>query len=273
MTPLTEIRAVRGLVPLNLGELWEYRELVYFLLSREVKGRYRQMALGPLWIIISPLVNMAVFTVLFGVIAKLPSDNIPYPLFNYAGLLPWGFFSGGLMAAAGSLQGFKSLVSKVYFPRLVAPVVGVLGAFLDFAVSFVILLGLMAVYGFWPGLNAVFILFYLLLAGLCGLGVGLWVAPAAVHYRDVTNIVQYGVRFWMYATPVVYASSVVPERFKPFYYLNPMTHAIEGFRWALLGTARPPVGGTLLAFVGVTLLLVAGAYVFKRGERTIVDVA
>jgi lipopolysaccharide transport system permease protein len=270
---VTEIRAVRGLVPLNLRELWEFRDLVLFLLWRDVAGRYRQMALGPLWILLSPVTNMVLFTVIFGQVARLPSDGIPYPLFSFSALLPWTLFSGCLFAAAGSLLSHKHLISKVYFPRLAVPLVGALSALADFLVSFVVLVGMMLAYGFAPGWQALWLPVFLLLAMATGLAVGLWWASWIVHYYDLQNVLGYLVRVWMYATPVVYASSLIPERWRTLYRLNPMTGVTDGVRWCLLGVGEPRWGLLGLAFAIVLPVLVAGAYYFRNTERSIVDIA
>ncbi len=271
--PITEIKAVETWVPLNLRELWEYRELVYFMIARDVKGRYRQMALGPLWYVLHPLASMVLYTLIFGVVAKLPSDGVPYPLFNYAALLPWNFFLGAVAGASNSLFSYKHLISKVYFPRLVVPVVGVLAGLVDLTIQFVILLGMMMYYGYRPTWTIVFIPLFLLLAVMTALAVGLCTAPLRVHYYDVGDILGFVMRFWMYATPVVYAISIVPAQWLPLYWLNPMTVVVEGFRWALLGTGEPPTGHFFVAMGLVTPVLIFGAYYFRRAERNIVDIA
>lgn len=273
----TRIESPRGLVPLNLHELWEYRELIYFMLWRDVKGRYRQMAFGPLWMVINPLLNTALFVVMFGVVAKLPTDGLPAPLFMYSALLVWSFFTGGLFSAANSLMSYRDLISKIYFPRLVVPLVGIASAFVDFLISFVLLLGMMAYYGCAPSWQIAWLVPYLLLAVCTGLGVGLWFASWIVHFRDVSNILGYMVRFWMYACPVVYSSSMaakyLPEHWMFLYNLNPMTVVIEGVRWALLGVGKGPDLFLLLAYMLVLPLMVSGAYYFRRTERSIVDIA
>lgn len=268
-----EIRAPRGLVPLNLHELWEYRQLAYFLLARDIKGRYRQMAFGPLWMVLSPMLNTVVFTLVFGMLARLPSDGIPYPLFNYSAVLPWTFFSTCVFTAAGSLLNYKDLISKVYFPRLTIPIVGVLSALIDFAISFVILLGLALYFGYYPTWHLVWIPLFLLLAAVTGLSIGLWFAAWIVHFRDVNALLQYIIRGWMYVTPVVYAASMIPDRWKPLYRANPMTTVIEGFRWALLGVGDFSIQRFFVALTTVTLIAIAGAYYFRRTERSIVDIA
>lgn len=270
---IQRIQPVHGLIPLNLHELWEYRELVFFFLWRDVKGRYRQMALGPFWIVLAPLVNMVLFTIIFGMAAKFPMDDVPRPLFIYSALLPWGFFAGSLTTSANSLLSGRALISKVYFPRLTMPIVGVFSAFIDFLISFCILLVMTLAYGYPPTVNMLFIPVFLLLAALTGLAVGLWAATWIVHFRDVNNILTYGVKLWMYASPVVYSASVIPERFRALYQVNPMTNVIDGFRWCMLGVGTVSVGMTVVSFAIVMPVLISGAYYFRRTERSIVDIA
>lgn len=271
---LTEISAPRGLVPLNLHEIWEYRELVFFMLWRDVKGRYRQMALGPLWMIINPIMNVIVFTILFGIMAKFPSDGVPYPLFNYSALLIWSFFTASLFTTAGSLIGYRDLISKVYFPRLSIPLVGVLSALVDFSISFVLLLGACVYFGYCPTWRLVFVPVFLVMAASVGLAVGLWFASWIVHFRDVNAVLGYMVRAWMYMTPVVYSAAFIPEKWRWVLELNPLTSVVQGFRWSVLGLGRPPpLGGTMFQYLVVALVLVGGAYYFRKTERSIVDIA
>lgn len=267
------IEPVKGRVPLHLHELWEYRDLIWFFLARDIKGRYRQMALGPLWLVMGPLLNMILYSIMFGKVAKLPSEGIPYPLFIYSALLPWTLFAASLTAASNSLLGYRDLIAKVYFPRLTIPVVGVLGALVDFVVSFVILIVMMGVYGFLPGAGFGLLPVSLLLAGMTGLAVGLWWASWIVHYRDLATVLNYLVRVWMFASPVVYASSFVPEHWRHLYRLNPMTNVIESFRWGLLGVGSWSPWMMVLSFGVVVLFLVGGAYHFRKTERSIVDIA
>lgn len=272
-SPAIEICAPRGLVPLNLHELWEYRELAWFLLMRDIKGRYRQMAFGPLWMILSPLLNTLVFTLVFGMLAKLPSEGVPYPLFNYSALLPWTFFSTCVFTSAGSLLNYRDLISKVYFPRLIIPVVGVMSALVDFAISFVLLIGMGIYFGYYPTARVVFVPVFLSLAAITALAVGLWFASWIVHFRDVQALLQYIVRGWMYVTPVVYASSLIPEKWLPLYRANPMTAVVEGFRWCVIGSGDFSWTQFLIACVWTIPLAIAGAYYFRRTERSIVDIA
>lgn len=271
--PVLVIKPTSGWSSLALRDVWEYRELTYYMLTREIKGRYRQMALGPLWIVLGPLLSIALNSVVFGTLADLPSDGIPYPLFNFAGLLPWNFFMAALNASSNSLLNYRSLISKVYFPRLIIPIVGVLSNLVDFFISFMIFLGMMLAYGYTPGWGLVLVPFMLLVASLTGMAVGLWASSWIVHYRDVNTLLGYLTRFWMYATPIVYAASVVPERWRPLYKMNPMTNVVEGFRWALLGQGRAPDGYFLLSALIVLPVLISGLYYFRRTERSIIDIA
>lgn len=272
-TPFFTIEPTTGWGRLGLREVWEYRDLLYFLLWRDVKGRYKQMALGPLWIVIHPLLNMVIFSLVFGVVAKLPSNGVPYPIFTYTAILPWSFFASAVMGATHSLLSQRHLITKVYFPRLIVPIVSVLAGLVDFSISFVILLIMMPCYGYVPGWQIVTLPFFLLLAASIGLAVGLWSATWVVHYHDVGELISYLIRGWMYLTPVVYAMSIIPERWQPLYRLNPMTNVIEGFRWALLGAGSPPDIFLLFSVILTVPLLIGGAYYFRRTERTIVDVA
>jgi lipopolysaccharide transport system permease protein len=268
-----EISAVRGTVPLNLREIWQYRDLLFFFLWRDLKGRYRQMALGPLWIFVGPVVNMLLFTLVFGKLAGLGPEGVPYPLFNFTALLVWGLFAGTAQSTASSLLDARFLISKVYFPRLVMPLVGVLSSLFNFLVSFLILGGLMWLYH-WPlGAESLFLPLYLILAVLCGLGVGLWWAAWIVHYRDLQMVLDYLLKGWMYACPVVYASALVPEPWRFLYYLNPMANVIDGVRWCILGMAPPPWRMVGLGFLVVVPMMILGAYHFRRTERNIVDIA
>lgn len=271
--PVLIIQPTTGWGRLALHEVWEYRDLLYFLLWREIKGRYRQMALGPLWIVIHPFLNMVIFSLIFGFVAKLPSDGVPYPIFTYTAILPWTFFSSAVIGSTQSLLSHRHLITKVYFPRLIVPIVSVLAGVIDFSISFVILLGMMAYYGYFPGWQVLILPFFLLLAAAIGLAVGLWTATWVVHYHDVAELVAYLVRGWMYVTPVVYAMSIIPERWRALYRLNPMTNVIEGFRWALLGVGTPPDVFLAASVLLAILLLLGGAYYFRHTERTIVDVA
>jgi lipopolysaccharide transport system permease protein len=269
---VTRIQATKGWGSLKLDELWRYRDLIYFMVWREIVGRYKQMALGPLWLVIQPLFLIVMNTLIFSTLAKLPSDGIPYPLFNFAGVLPWQFFAGALARVSGSLANNQHLITKVYFPRLVMPIVGALSGALDFLVSLGLFLMIMPFYRVVPGINVLAVPFLLLLAGTIALAIGLWLASLQARFRDVGFMLTYILQAWMYATPVVYASSVIPEQWQFVYRLNPMTTVVEGFRLALLGQGTLQWLPALISVAIVLLFLVTGAYVFRRSERTIVDV-
>ncbi len=265
------VQASRGWGRLALHEIWEYRELLWFLTTRDIKARYRQMALGPLWILINPLVNMIIFSVIFGGLARLPSEGIPYPIFTYTALLPWEYFSTAAGDSVSSLVTRMSVISKVYFPRMVVPISSVISGLVDLAVSFVVLLGMMLFYGYIPTWKVLTLPLFILLAMMTALGVGLWGATVAVRFRDLRHAITYGIRVWMYATPVAYSASLIPENWLWLYKLNPLYWVIEGFRWALLGSGQAPEPLMLIPIGMVIALLISGAFIFKRTERTIVD--
>lgn len=268
------IQASTGWSTLGLKDLWEYRDLLYFMVWRDLKARYRQTALGPLWIILQPLLSMVLYTFIFGAIAKLPSEGQPYAVFSYVALLPWGFFSTAFSNGVNGLSGGLGLSSKVYFPRLIVPLSNILSSLVDLGISFVILFGMLIFYDIRPTWGIIFLPIYLLLAASIGLGVGLWFSGLVVKFRDIGQVTSYLVRVWMYATPVVYSIEIVPEQWRTLYRLNPMTGVIEGFRWALLGTGQAP-DWLLMSLSGLIsfLVLVIGIYIFKRVERSIVDLA
>lgn len=269
--PVTIVQPTHGRGSLALHELWQYRDLLWLWTWRGIKASYRQMALGPLWVVITPLTRMVIFSLIFGQLAKLPSDGLPYPIFTYTALLPWTYFSGAASGSVGSLVSSMNLISKVYFPRLIVPISAVLSGLVNLAISFLVLLGMMAYYGFVPSLALLLLPFYLLLAAATALGVGLWSAALTVRFRDLKFVVDYGLSAWMYATPVAYSASLIPERWRLLYQLNPMYWVVEGFRWALLGTGQPPQLLMLVPVGVVLLLLLSGAFIFRRTERTIVD--
>lgn len=269
--PITVIEPSPGWGALKLTELWEYRELLYFLIWREIKVRYKQTALGAGWAVIQPLATMMVFSVFFGKLGKIPSDGIPYPIFSYTALLPWTFFANGMSQASNSLVGSANLITKVYFPRLVMPLSGVLSGLIDFAIAFFVLLGMMVFYQVWPTTAVVWLPLFLLLALITALGVGLWLSALNVQYRDIRYVVPFLVQFWLFATPIAYPSSLLSEPWRTIYGLNPMAGVVEGFRWALLGS-NPP-GAMLAVSASVAILLVtSGLYYFRRMEKTFADV-
>jgi lipopolysaccharide transport system permease protein len=258
-------------IPIDLPELWDYRELLYSFTWRDVKIRYKQTVLGFLWAIIQPLFMMLIFTVFFGRLAKIPSDGIPYPLFVLAALLPWTLFAEGVTRSTSSMVTNAGIMTKVYFPRLIMPVSGILSPLVDFAVSFSLLLLMMAWFGFIPTLNIVFLPLFILLALATSLGVGLWLSALNVQYRDFQYTIPFMIQLGLFASPVVYPASLVPEPVRFLYGLNPMAGVIEGFRWALLGTQIP--GTMILVSVGmVVALLVSGAFYFRRMEQYYADV-
>ncbi len=266
------IRPSTGWVSLRLRELWEYRELLYFLAWRDVKVRYKQTALGAAWAILQPVFAMLVFSIVFGRLAKIPSDGVPYPVFAYCALLPWQLFAHALTESGNSLVANERLITKVYFPRLVIPLATLLAGLVDFGIAFLVLLGMMAYYGIAPTAAMVALPFFLLLALATALGVGLWLSALNVQYRDVRYTIPFLTQFWLFATPVAYPASLVPEPWRALFGLNPMAGVVEGFRWALLGTAKGP--GTLLVVSSavVLVLLVGGLYYFRRMEKSFADV-
>ena len=270
--PAIVIQPTRGLVSLQLRALWEYRELLYFLAWRDIKVRYKQTALGVAWVVLQPLVSMVIFSLLFGVLLKVPSGDVPYPIFAYAALLPWNYFASSLNRSSTSLVGSAHLITKVYFPRLVIPISGVLSGLVDFAIAFVVLIGLMVYFRIAPTMNVVFLPGFILLAMATALGFGLWLSALNVRYRDINYLVPFLVQMWMYLTPVIYGSTLIPERFRFLLALNPMTGVVEGFRWALLDTDTAPGPMVFLSAVAAGVILVSGAYYFRRMEKTFADV-
>ena len=256
---------------IGFRELWEYRELLYFLTLRDIKVRYKQTALGAAWAIIQPLFMMLVFSLFFGRLAKVPSDGIPYPVFTFCALLPWQLFAHALTESSNSLVANERLISKVYFPRLVVPIAAVLGGLVDFGVAFIILLLMMLYYGIVPGIAVLLLPAFVVLAVLTALAVGLWLSALNVKYRDVRYTINFLIQFWLFATPVAYPSSIVPERWRALYGLNPMAGVVEGFRWALLG--KQPPGAMLAVSVGaVIVILIGGLYYFRRMEQEFADI-
>lgn len=269
--PTLIIRPPRKWVPVDLHELWNYRELLTSFTLRDIKIRYKQTGLGFAWAIIQPLFMMLIFTIIFGGFAKIPSDGIPYPLFSFAALLPWMLFSEGLTRSTMSMVANSNIMTKVYFPRLIMPISGILSPLVDFAVSISILILMMAYYGFVPTINVVFLPLFILLALATSLGIGLWLSALNVKYRDFQYTVPFIIQLWMYASPVVYPASMIPEAIRPLYGLNPMAGVIEGFRWALLGTEIP--GSMIFVSVGVVVvLLVSGMFYFRRMEQYYADI-
>jgi len=257
---------------LGLHELWEYRELLYFFVWRDIKVRYKQTALGVAWAIIQPFFAMVVFSVFFGRLAKLPSDGIPYPIFSYAALVPWTFFANGLNHASNSLVGSAHLLTKVYFPRLMIPLCSVLSGLIDFILAFIVLLAMMFYYGITPTINILWLPLLLLLALISALGAGLWLSAMNVKYRDVRFILPFLTQLWLFVTPIVYPSSLLSELWRTLFGINPMAGVVEGFRWALLGKPQAPGPMIIISAVIALLLLVGGACYFRRMEKTFADI-
>ena len=266
------IEPPRGWAALELRELWLYRELLFFLAWRDIKLRYKQTALGAAWAILQPLLTMVIFSVIFGQLAKLPSDGIPYPIFTYAALLPWQLFSFALTNSSNSLINSQNLISKVYFPRLIIPLASTLAGLMDFAIAFLVLLGLMAYYHITPTMAILYLPLFLILALLSALAVGVWLSALSVEYRDVRYIVPFLTQFWMYATPIAYASSLIPENWRLLYGVNPMTGVVEGFRWALLGIQTSGGSMILVSAAVVVVMFISGLYYFRRMENNFADV-
>ncbi len=269
--PTLVIRPPRKWVPVNLHELWSYRELIAAFTMRDVKLRYKQTGLGIAWALLQPLLTMVIFTIFFGGLAKIPSNGVPYPLFVLAALLPWTLFAEGLTRSTNTMVTNSTIMTKVYFPRLIMPLSSVISPLVDFAVSFIVLLAMMVYYGYAPTVNIVFLPLFLLLALATSLGVGLWLSALNVKYRDFQYTVPFLIQIWMFASPVVYASSIVPESLRVWYGLNPMTGVIEGFRWALLGNGTPSAM-VLVSVVMVLIILISGMFYFRRMEQYYADI-
>jgi len=261
-----------GWVSLRLQELWEYRELLYFLIWRDVKVRYKQTLLGAGWAIIQPVFTMLVFSLFFGRLAKVPSDGIPYPLFSYTALVPWTFFAQGLAQSSDSLVGSSNLIKKIYFPRLAIPVGTVCAGMIDFALAFGVLILLSFSYGIRPTINVLWLPLFVLLALVTALGVGLWLSAFNVKYRDVKYVVPFFTQIWMFATPIAYPSSLLSGKWRIVYGLNPMAGVVEAFRWALLGAKTAPTAMIALSWLAALAILVGGAYYFRRMEKSFADV-
>lgn len=269
---ITRIGPSKGWVSLKLRELFEYRELLYFLVWRDIKVRYKQTALGASWAIIQPFFTMVVFSLFFGRLAKVPSDGVPYPIFSFAALVPWTFFATSLINSSNSLVGSANLIKKVYFPRLAIPIATVLSGLVDFAIAFVMLIGMMLWYGIPLTVHTLWLPLFLLLAVATSLGVGLWLSAMNVEYRDVKYVVPFLTQFWMLATPVAYPSSLLSGKWRAVYALNPMVGVVEGFRWSLLGTKTNLGSIILVSSVTAAVILISGAFYFRRMERTFADV-
>jgi lipopolysaccharide transport system permease protein len=270
--PLVHIEPTKGWVSLRLRELWEYRDLFYFFVWRDIKVRYRQTVMGASWAIIQPFFSMVVFSLFFGRLAKVPSDGIPYPIFSYAALVPWTFFANALTQSSNSLVLNANMVKKIYFPRLIMPSANVLSGLLDFVLAFIVLLGMMFYFGFTPTLMALWLPLFLFLALITSLGVSLWLSAMNVQFRDVRYTVPFLTQAWLFITPIAYPSSLLEEPWRTLYGINPMAGVVEGFRWALLGTDTSPGPIILVSSLVAIILLVSGSFYFRRMERTFADV-
>ena len=271
VVPVIRIEPTSGWVSLRLAELWEYRELLYFLTWRDIKVRYKQTALGASWAVLQPLMTMVVFSLFFGKLAKIPSDGIPYPVFSFAALIPWTFFANGLTQSSNSLVTSSNLVKKVYFPRLAIPIGSVLSGLVDFVIAFFVLILLMLIYGIFPTWNVLWLPLFVILTLITSLGVSLWLTTLNVKYRDVRYTVPFIVQFWLFATPIAYPSSLLSEPWRTLYGINPMVGVVESFRWALLGTQTAPGPMFAVSVVASLLILTGGAFYFRRMEKTFAD--
>ncbi len=268
---IVRIKPSSGLVSLKLNELWEYRELLYFLTWRDIKVRYKQTLLGAGWAVIQPFFTMVVFSLFFGKLAKMPSDNVPYPIFSFAALVPWTFFSNGMGQASNSLVGSANLITKVYFPRLAIPLASVLVGAVDFTLSFAVLIGMMFYFGLTPTLNIVWLPLLIVLVIVTSLGIALWLSALNVKFRDVRYVIPFLTQIWMFATPIAYPSSLLKQPWNTVYGINPMVGVVEGFRWALLGTKTAPGLMVIVSAAMSVLLLVTGAIYFRSMEKTFAD--
>jgi lipopolysaccharide transport system permease protein len=270
--PTSLIKPQRGFADLDLGAIWRRRELLYFLVWRDVKVRYKQTAIGAAWALLSPLLTVLIFAVVFGRLAKIPSDGQPYILFAFAGFLPWTYVSQALTRSAGSLVGNAQLITKVYFPRLMIPLAAVTTPAVDFCLSLLTLFGVMVWYRVIPSWSLLALPVFLLLAAMIAMAAGLWLAPLNVRYRDVNHTIPFLVQAWMYASPVVYPLSLVPEPWRFVYSLNPMVGVLEGFRWSLLGAANPSFQAIAVSAIVALPVFLGGLVFFRRMERAFADV-
>ena len=270
--PMVVILSRSGLGIPDLAEFWEYRQLLYFLVWRDIKVRYKQTFIGAAWAVFQPAMTMVIFTVIFGSLAKIPSDGLPYAVFAYTALLPWTYFSQALSRSATGLVSNAHLITKVYFPRFIIPVADIITPAVDFVFAFFLLLGLLAWFGITPSVGIVFLPAFFLLAMITALAAGLWLSPLNVRYRDVGHAIPFLIQFWMFASPIVYPISLVPESWRWIYSLNPMVGVIEGFRWGLLGKQNPDFSVMFLSVAVVLLLFAGGLVFFRRMERYFADI-
>lgn len=270
--PAVEIRPRQGLWRLDLAELWRYRELFWLFVLRELKVRYRQAAIGALWALVQPIVAVAIFAVIFGRFARMPSAGVPYVLFAFSAVLPWTYFAEALRRASTGLVGDADLIRKIYFPRLLTPLALVTAPLVDFAAGFAVLAALLIVFHVAPGPQILLLPVFLVVAAALALALALWLGPVSVRYRDVGHALPFLIQVWLYASPVAYPETIVPARWRPLYDLNPMVGVISGFRWALFGAARPDVLALGVSFGVIAVLLAGGLVFFRRMERAFADV-
>lgn len=270
--PLIHIAPSKGWMSMGLKDIWEYRELIGIFVWRDLKVRYRQTIIGALWAILQPFLTMVIFSIFFGRLAGIPSDEIPYPIFSFAGLVPWTLFANSINQASNSLVNSADMIKKIYFPRLTMPMAAVLASLVDFALSFIILLGMMLYYDFIPTINIIWLPGLILLTMMTGLGVSFWLSALNVQFRDVRYMIPFITQAWLFATPVAYPSSLLSEPWRTIYGINPMVGVIEGIRWALLGTDTAPGPLIIVSFVVAFLMLISGAIYFRRMEKTFADV-
>jgi ABC-type polysaccharide/polyol phosphate export systems, permease component len=267
-----DIRPIKGWTDIGFGELWRYRELAYFLVWRAVKIRYKQTVIGAAWAVIQPLATMLVFSLFFGRLARIPSGDIPYPVFYFAALLPWTYFAGAVQNVTNSVVEQQHVITKVYFPRLLLPISAAIPGLFDFAIGLLVFFPIMLAYQISPGKAILALPAFLLLAVLTALSVGIWLAAMNSLYRDVHHVIPFLVQIWMFASPVVYPATLVPERWRWLYGLNPMAGVIEGFRWALTGSGQPPTPMLAVSAAAVIVALTGGLIFFNRMEAIIADV-
>ena len=269
---VTRRQPARGWAWPKFRELWEYRELLFFFAWRDIKVRYKQTVLGALWAIIQPFLTMVIFSIFFGRLANVPSDGVPYPIFSYTALVPWTFFANGLAQASNSLVFSANMIKKIYFPRLALPIATVLAGVLDFALAFIVLLGIMFFYRMVPTINIIWLPFFFLMALVTSIGVSLWLSAMNVQFRDVRYTIPFLTQAWLFLTPVAYPSSSIPEPWRTLYGLNPMAGVVEGFRWALLGTDTEPGKMIIVSAMVAVTLFISGAFYFRRMEQSFADV-
>lgn len=266
------IKAKHGLINIDLKELWQYRELFWFLALRDVLVRYKQAIIGIAWAVIQPLLTMIVFSLIFGGLAKLPSDGVPYPILTFTALLPWQFFSNSMRASSQSVVMNEKLITKIYFPRLIIPTSAVISGVIDFIISFVILIIMMVWYHILPTFNFVYFPLFLVLAFMAALAVGMWLSALNVEFRDVFYVVPFLIQAGQYLSPVAYSSSIIPGKWRLLYSLNPMVGVIDGFRWSILGTASPNWGSIIISCISIVIVFIGGLFYFKKMERTFADI-